>query len=151
MPGTDRPESPSRLIDARIEELTDWRGDTLSQIRRLIKQADPDVVEEVKWRKPSNPMGVPVWSHDGIICTGETYKDKVKLTFARGASLDDPAGLFNSSLEGNTRRAIDLYEGDEINKNAFKYLVRTAAALNALSRGTPGKAKTGAKAWRRNA
>jgi len=126
-----KPESPSRLIDARIKGFTDWRGDMLSRIRRLIKQAVPDVVEEVKWRKPSNPMGVPVWSHDGIICTGETYKDKVKLTFAKGAFIEDPAGLFNSSLEGNTRRAIDLYEGDEIDENAFKSLVRVAAVLNA--------------------
>jgi len=126
-----KPESPSRLIDARIKGFTDWRGDMLSRIRRLIKQAVPDVVEEVKWRKPSNPMGVPVWSHDGIICTGETYKDKVKLTFAKGAFIEDPAGLFNSSLEGNTRRAIDLYEGDEIDENAFKSLVRAAAVLNA--------------------
>ncbi len=106
----------------------------LSQIRRLIKEADPEVVEEVKWRKPSNSMlGVPVWSHDGMICTGETYKDKVKLTFAKGASLKDPAGLFNASLEGKARRAIDLYEGDEIDERAFKSLVRAAAALNASS------------------
>ena len=117
-------ESPSRLIDARIEELDDWRGETLSRVRALIKQADPDVVEEWKWR------GVPVWSHDGQICTGETYKSVVKLTFAKGASLEDPAGLFNSSLEGNTRRAIDLHEGDEIDEDAFKALVRAASALN---------------------
>jgi len=122
----------------------------LSRIRRLIKQADPEVVEEVKWRKPSNPMGVPVWSHDGIICTGETYKDKVKLTFARGASLEDPAGLFNSSLEGNTRRAIDLYEGDEIDESAFKSLVRAAAALNSLSRATPGKTEAKGTVRRRD-
>ena len=117
-------ESPSRLIDGRIAELDDWRGETLSRVRALIKQADPDVVEEWKWR------GVPVWSHDGQICTGETYKSIVKLTFAKGASLEDPAALFNSSLEGNTRRAIDLHEGDEIDEDAFKALVRAASALN---------------------
>ena len=127
-----KPESPSELIDARIEELPDWRGEALSRIRRLIRQADPDVVEEWKWR------GVPTWSHDGIICTGETYKDKVKVTFARGASLEDPAGLFNASLKGNTRRAIDLHEEDEIDEGAFTSLVRAAAALNASS-GTAGK------------
>jgi hypothetical protein len=117
-------ESPSRLIDARIKELGDWRGKTLAHLRALIKQAIPDVVEEWKWR------GVPVWYHDGMICTGETYKSAVKVTFAKGASLKDPSHLFNSSLEGNTRRAIDLHEGDEINENAFKTLIRAAAALN---------------------
>jgi hypothetical protein len=117
-------ETPSRLIDARIKELNDWRGKTLSHIRALIKQADPEVVEEWKWR------GVPVWAHDGLICTGETYKSVVKLTFAKGASLDDPSGLFNSSLEGNTRRAIDLREGDEIDVDAFKALIQAAVALN---------------------
>jgi hypothetical protein len=117
-------------MDAAIEELGDWRGETLARVRRLIREADPDVVEEVKWRKPSNPAGVPVWEHDGIICTGETYKDKVKLTFARGASLDDPSGLFNSSLEGNTRRAIDIHEDDEIDEEAFKALIRAAVVLN---------------------
>ena len=128
---TTKGESPSRLIDARIKELDDWRGKTLSHIRALIKQAEPEVVEEVKWRKPSNAMlGVPVWSHDGIICTGETYKSVVKLTFAKGASLKDPSGLFNSSLEGNTRRAIDIHEDDEIDEDAFKSLIRAAAALN---------------------
>jgi hypothetical protein len=121
---TTKSESPSRLIDARIEELGDWRGKTLSGVRALIKQADPAVVEEWKWR------GVPVWSHAGIICTGETYKSVVKLTFAKGASLADPSALFNSSLEGNTRRAIDLHEGDEINPDAFKKLIRAAVALN---------------------
>jgi hypothetical protein len=121
----------SQLIDAKIEQLSDWRGATLAKVRALIKQADPEVVEEVKWRKPSNSMsGVPTWSHDGIICTGETYKYIIKMTFARGASLDDPAGLFNSSLEGNTRRAIDIREGDPINEAALKALVRAAAALN---------------------
>src|SRR6266404_2599092 len=124
---TTKGESPSRLIDARIKELDDWRGKTLSHVRALIKQADPEVVEEWKWR------GVPVWSHDGLICTGETYKSVVKLTFSKGASLKDPSGLFNSSLEGNTRRAIDLHEGDEIDEAAFKTLIRAAAALNRSS------------------
>jgi hypothetical protein len=122
---------PARLIDARIAALGDWRGETLARVRALIKQADPDMVEEVKWRKPSNAMrGVPVWEHDGIVCTGETSQDKVKLTFAQGASLADPSGLFNASLEGNTRRAIDLHEGDAIDARAFKALIRAAAALN---------------------
>jgi hypothetical protein len=120
-------ESPSRLIDARIKELDDWRGKTLSHIRALIKQADPEVIEEWKWR------GVPVWSHHGLICTGETYKSVVKLTFAKGASLKDPSGLFNSSLEGKARRAIDLHEGDEIDGDAFKTLIRAAVALNRIS------------------
>ena len=117
-------ESPSLLIDARIKELGDWRGKMLADVRALIKQADPEVVEEWKWR------GVPVWSHDGIICTGETYKSVVKLTFAKGASLEDPKGLFNSSLEGNTRRAIDIHEDDKIDEKAFKTLIRAAIALN---------------------
>ena len=117
-------ESPSRLIDARIEELGDWRGETLSRVRSLIHEADPDVTEEWKWR------GTPVWEHAGIICTGETYKDKLKLTFHKGAQLDDPSKLFNSSLEGNVRRAIDLYEGDEVDESAFQDLVRSAVALN---------------------
>ena len=125
------PETVSELIDAKIEELGDWRGAMLSRIRELTKQAAPEVVEEIKWRKPSNPFGVPVWSHDGIMFTGETYKDKVKLTFAKGASLEDPAGLFNSSLEGKARRAIDLQEGDGVDEEAFKALVRSAAELNA--------------------
>jgi hypothetical protein len=120
--------SPSHLIDARIEALGDWRGETLARIRALIKQADPEVVEEWKWR------GVPVWSHDGIICTGETYKAVVKMTFAKGASLDDPSGLFNSSLEGNTRRAIDIREGDKINEKALKALFRAAAEANMSAR-----------------
>ena len=119
-------DSASSKIDARIEELDDWRGETLSRVRALIRQADPDVVEEWKWN-------VPVWSHDGIICTGESYKSAVKLTFAKGASLDDPAGLFNSSLDGNTRRAIDLHEGDVLNARAFKALIRAALALNGAS------------------
>ena len=119
---------------AGVEEPGDWRRETLSRIRRLIEQADPEAVEEVKWRKPSNSMaGVPVWSHSGIICTGETYKDKVKLTFAKGAALDDPAGLFNSSLEGNTRRAIDIRQGDKVDERAFKALIRAAVGLNTSS------------------
>jgi hypothetical protein len=117
-------DSPSQLIDARIEELDDWRGETLARVRALVKEADPEVVEEWKWR------GVPVWEHDGIICTGETYKSVVKMTFAKGASLEDPSGLFNSSLEGNTRRAIDLHEGEEIDGKALKALIRAAVALN---------------------
>ena len=121
---------PSQEIDAKIAALGDWRGEALARLRRLIREADPEVSEEVKWRKPSNPSGVPVWSHEGILCTGETYKDKVKLTFAHGASLDDPAGLFNSSLEGNTRRAIDVREGEEIDAAAFKALIRAAVAWN---------------------
>ena len=125
-------ESPSQLIDAKIEELGDWRGKTLATVRKLIKKADPEVVEEWKWRKPSNP-GVPVWSHQGIICTGETYKSAVKLTFFKGASLDDPSGLFNSSLEGNTRRAIDLHEDDKIDEKAFTTLIRAAVSLNESS------------------
>src|SRR3954470_23009900 len=128
-PGSD---APARLIDARIQKLGDWRGETLARVRAIIQAADPDVVEEVKWRKPSNGMlGVPVWEHNGIICTGETYKAAVKLTFANGASLDDPAGLFNASLEGNQRRAIDIHEGEKINEKALKALIRAAAALNA--------------------
>src|SRR4029453_3861610 len=120
-------DSPSRLIDARIAALGDWRGEALARVRALIKEADPDVVEEVKWRKPSNSMlGVPVWEHGGIICTGETYKAAVKLTFAKGASLGDPSGLFNASLEGNMRRAIDIHEGEKINEKAFKALIREA-------------------------
>ena len=125
-------DSPARLIDARIKRLGDWRGETLARIRHLIKAADPEVVEEVKWKKPSNSMlGVPVWEHAGIICTGETYKAVVKLTFAKGASLKDPSGLFNSSLDGNTRRAIDIQEGEEIDEEALKELVRAAVAMNA--------------------
>jgi hypothetical protein len=123
-------DSPSRLIDAKIASLGDWRGETLARLRALIRQADPQVVEQVKWRKASNPTGVPVWEHEGIICTGETYKDKVKLTFAAGASLEDPSGLFNSSLEGGTRRAIDFHEGDAIDEEALKALIRAAVALN---------------------
>ncbi|MGE5563855.1 MAG: DUF1801 domain-containing protein [Bacillota bacterium] len=120
----------SQLIDEKIRSLGDWRGAMLAKVRRLIREADPEVVETVKWRKPSNPAGVPVWEHSGIICTGETYKDKVKLTFARGAALDDPTGLFNASLDGGTRRAIDLREADEVDEGAFKALIREAVALN---------------------
>jgi hypothetical protein len=122
--GSQTSESPSRLIEARIQELADWRGKMLSRLRTLIKQADPEVVEEWKWR------GVPVWSHDGLICTGETYKNVVKMTFAKGAALKDPSRLFNSSLEGNTRRAIDFHEGDEIDEQALKKLIRAAVTLN---------------------
>jgi hypothetical protein len=129
-------DSPSQLIDARIRELSDWRGETLARVRILIKQADPDVVEEWKWR------GVPVWSHAGIICTGETYKSVVKLTFAKGASLEDPAGLFNSSLDGNTRRAIDFHEGDKIDEKALQALIRAAAALNTSVRATAGPVRS---------
>ena len=121
---------PSQMIDARIEALGDWRGEVLARLRAVVHRADPEVVEEVKWRKPTNPMGVPVWAHDGMICTGETYKDKVKLTFARGAALDDPAGLFNASLTGSTRRAIDLREGDAIDEEALAALVRSAVVQN---------------------
>jgi hypothetical protein len=122
--------SSSDLIDARIESLGDWRGKMLARIRAVIKQADPEVEEECKWVKPSNPWGVPVWSHGGMICTGETHKSVVKMTFAKGAALDDPAGLFNSSLDGNVRRAIDFHEGDKVNEKALKALIRAAVALN---------------------
>ena len=132
-------EAPAALIDARIAALGDWRGETLARVRALIREADSDIIEEVKWRKPSNPLGVPVWSHAGIVCTGETYKDKVKLTFARGAALDDPSGLFNASLDGGTRRAIDLHEGDRIDEKAFKALVRAAVGLNTGRAGKAGK------------
>src|SRR5438093_9605233 len=120
-------DSPSQLLEARIKELSDWRGETLARVRMLIKQVDPEVVEEWKWR------GVPVWSHGGMICTGETYKNVVKVTFAKGASLEDPSGLFNSSLQGNTRRAIDFHEGDKVDEKALKALVRAAVALNVSS------------------
>jgi hypothetical protein len=123
-------ESSSRLIDAKIAQLGGWRGETLSRMRKVIREADPEVVETVKWRKPSNPSGVPVWEHGGIVCTGEIYKDKVKLTFDKGAALADPSGLFNASLDGNRRRAIDIFEGDEIDEDALKVLVRAAVAVN---------------------
>ena len=137
--GSQDSPSPSQLIDARIEALGDWRGELLGRLRALIKQADPNVAEEVKWRKPSSPLGVPVWEHDGMICTGETYKDKVKLTFAQGAALKDPSRLFNSSLDGNTRRAIDFHQGDKIDEKALKALIRAAVELNTAK----AKAKTG--------
>jgi hypothetical protein len=126
----DENGSASKQIDEKLRSLGDWRGAMLARLRRLIREADPEVVEAIKWRKPSNPLGVPVWEHDGIICTGETYKDKVKLTFAKGASLDDPSGLFNSSLDGKTRRAIDFREGEEVDVPAFKALIREAVARN---------------------
>jgi hypothetical protein len=129
--------SDSDLIDAKIAELGGWRGEMLGRLRQLIRDADPEVVEEVKWRKPTNPSGVPVWSHRGIICTGETYKDKVKITFAKGASVDDPKKLFNSSLDGNTRRAIDFREGDKIEEAAFKDLVRAAVEANVTREAFP--------------
>ena len=139
--GSHKEKSPSQMIDERIRELADWRGKMLSRLRALIKQADPEVVEEWKWR------GVPVWSHDGMICTGETYKNVVKMTFAKGASLEDPSGLFNSSLEGNTRRAIDFHEGDTIDKKALKALIRAAVALNTSVRATahPVRSQKGPK------
>ena len=120
----------SETIDAKIDSLPDWRGKALARVRELIRQADPQVIEEVKWRKASNPLGVPTWSHDGIICTGETYRDKIKLTFAKGASIDDPAGLFNSSLDGGTRRAIDIREGEKIDEAALTALIRRAVDFN---------------------
>lgn len=132
-------ESPARLIDAKIKELGDWRGEMLARVRKLIKQADPEVVEEVKWR------GVPVWSHDGIICTGEVYKQHVKLTFHKGASLDDPSSLFNGTMGGNTWRAIDIHEGEKIDETAFKNLIRTAVAFNVKSKSTPKPRKASSK------
>lgn len=132
----DSAAEAAELIDATIDQLGDWRARVLSRVRAAIKGADPDVVEDVKWRKPSNEMrGVPVWSHNGIICTGETYKDKVKFTFAKGASIGDPAGLFNASLEGNVRRAIDIREGDDLDEEALKDLIRAAVALNESTAG----------------
>jgi hypothetical protein len=139
-------DSPSQAIDARIEALGDWRGKALARVRALIRAADPDVVEAVKWRKPSNAMlGVPVWEHAGIICTGETYKNAVKLTFAKGASLEDPSGLFNASLDGNARRAIDIHEGDKIDEKALKALIRAAVALNTAVRATARPARSSKK------
>src|SRR3954463_6002504 len=140
--GSSEGQSASELIDERIAELADWRGQTLSRMRKLIKDADPKIVEEVKWVKPTNPGGVPTWSHDGIICTGESYKSVVKLTFARGASLKDPAKLFNSSLDGNVRRAIDIHEGEDVDAAAFKALIRAAIALNTSgAKAKPKRAK----------
>ena len=135
-PGAGEGESASKLISKRIVELGDWRGETLARMRKLVKQADPDVVEEWKWR------GVPVWSHDGIICTGESYKSVVKLTFAKGAALKDPAHLFNSSLDGNVRRAIDIHQGEEVDESAFKALVRQAIALNISGKSKPSKKRS---------
>lgn len=131
--------SPTHVAVASIKELSDWRSGTLARIRAIIQLADPEAIEEVKWRKPSNPAGVPVWTHGGIICTGETYKNVVKITFAKGASLPDPAGLFNSSLEGNTRRAIDFHEGDEIDEKALRALIRAAVAQNTTALGRPAR------------
>jgi hypothetical protein len=136
--GASQSQSPSELISKRIAELGDWRGKTLSRMRTLIKEADPDVVEEWKWVKATKP-GTPVWSHDGIICTGESYKSVVKLTFAKGASLKDQARLFNSSLDGNVRRAIDIHEGEEVDESAFKALIRQAVALNRSGKSKPSK------------
>ena len=139
--GSTEGQSASEQIDEKIAELGDWRGETLSRMRKLIKEADPDVVEEVKWVKPTSP-GTPVWSHDGIICTGESYKSTVKLTFFKGASLNDPAKLFNSSLDGNTRRAIDIHEGEEVDAGAFNALIRAAVALNSSGgKARPRRAK----------
>lgn len=132
--GSQNNESAAEQIDAKVERLGDWRGTMLARLRALIKQADPEVVEECKWKKPSNPFGVPVWSHNGMVCTGETYKSAVKLTFAYGAALADPAKLFNASLEGGTRRAIDFREGDTVNEKALKALIRAAVALNTSKR-----------------
>ena len=140
--GQPKGDSPAKLIDARIHELGDWRGEMLSRLRSLIKQADPEVVEEVKWIKPTNPLGVAVWSHDGLICTGEVYKNAVKMTFPRGASLDDPSGLFNSSLEGRARRAIDFREGDKVDEKALKTLIHAAVALNTSSASARGQGAT---------
>ena len=137
-PGANEGQPASELISKRVAELGDWRGETLRRMRKLIKQADPDVVEEWKWVKPTKP-GTPVWSHDGIICTGESYKKVVKLTFSKGASLKDPARLFNSSLDGNTRRAIDIHEGEQVDASAFKALVRQAVALNSAGKSKPSK------------
>lgn len=139
-PVSDTGVPASELIDRRIAELGDWRGETLARMRQLIKEADPEVVEEIKWVKPTNP-GTPTWSHDGIICTGETYKSVVKLTFAKGAMLDDPAGLFNASLEGKVRRAIDIREGEQVDAEAFKALVRAAVELNVATRSAKGRGK----------
>ena len=137
-PDANQAQPASELISKRIADLADWRGATLGRMRKLIQQADPDVVEEWKWVTPTKP-GTPVWSHDGIICTGETYKDKVKLTFAKGAALKDPAGLFNASLDGNARRAIDIFEADEVDESAFKALIRQAVDLNSVGKAKPAK------------
>jgi hypothetical protein len=138
--GSNEDQSAAERIDQRIAELGDWRGETLSRMRKLIKQADPKIIEEIKWVKATSP-GTPTWSHDGIVCTGEPYKSVVKLTFAKGASLSDPSKLFNSSLEGNTRRAIDIREGEKIDATAFKALIRAAVALNSAGKAKPKRAK----------
>ncbi len=138
-------ESASALIDKKIKELSDWRGETLSRLRTLIKQADPEVVEELKWKKPSNPAGVPVWYHDGIICTGETYLNHLRLTFAKGASLKDPKRLFNASLEGNAFRAIVIHEGDKVDEAALKDLIRAAVALNLRGKSKPKPRRASSK------
>src|SRR6516225_9255425 len=138
-------ESASALIGEKIKELADWRGKMLSRLRTLIKQADPEVVEELKWRKPSNPAGVPVWYHDGIICTGETYMNHVRLTFAKGASLKDPKGLFNAGLDGNVRRAIDIHENDKVDEAALKDLIRAAVALNLKGKSKPKPLRASSK------
>jgi hypothetical protein len=135
-------ESASAFIHEKIKELGDWRGKALAEVRAIIHAADPEIVEELKWRKPSNPAGVPVWYHDGIICTGETYLNHVRLTFAKGASLEDPKGLFNSSLEGNARRAIDIHEGDKVDAAALKNLIRAAVALNLQGKAKPRRASS---------
>ena len=137
-------KSPSQQVNARIKELNDWRGKTLARVRALIKQADPEIVEEWKWAKATSP-GTPVWSHDGIICTGETYKSVVKMTFAKGAALKDPSGLFNSSLDGNVRRAIDIHEGEKVNEAALKDLIRAAVALNLMSKSKAKAGRAGSK------
>jgi hypothetical protein len=140
--GANAGASPSRMIDAKIKQLGDWRGEMLARVRAIIRQAAPEMVETVKWQKPSNPAGVPVWEHDGIVCTGETYKAVVKLTFARGAALEDPSRLFNSSLEGNVRRAIDIRESDKIDGKALKALIRAAVALNTAKRAAAGPVRS---------
>ncbi len=137
-------ESASTLIDARIKELGDWRGKTLAKVREIVHQADPEIVEEWKWVKPTSP-GTPVWSHGGIVCTGETYKNVVKMTFAKGAALRDPSGLFNSSLDGNARRAIDIHEGDKVDEAALKDLIRAAVALNLKGKSEPKTRRAGSK------
>jgi hypothetical protein len=137
--------SASDAIDAKINDLGDWRGKTLAKVRKIIHDADPEIVEEIKWVKPSSPAGTPVFSHDGIVCTGETYKSVVKLTFAKGASLEDPSELFNSSLDGNVRRAIDIHEGDKINESALKAVIREAVALNVQTKSKPKPSRTTAK------
>ena len=142
MKGPDAMETASSLIDEKIKELGDWRGKTLAKVRDIIHQADPEIIEEWKWAKATSP-GIPVWSHGGIVCTGETYKNVVKLTFARGATLRDPAGLFNSSLEGNVRRAIDLHENDKVDEAALKDLIRAAVALNLKPKGIKGRGRKG--------